>query len=220
MPVAGKDWLPLNLRLSEVIMLEWNIQSRAHTCHRTGHAFTQGERYHTVLIEGRQGFERLDLSAAAWREHGTEISTKPGFVSHWVGTYQAPAAAPPEAIRRDDAESLLRALLARGDARHAGAVYILAVMLERKRLLKVKAQTRESGRRITLYEQPKTGDVFAVADPELQLSQLEAVQRDVASLLEHGLPALEVEAAAPPLSGAPEEEPFNAPSELTTLAPA
>jgi hypothetical protein len=219
MPVAGKDWLPLNLRLSEVIMLEWNIQSRAHTCHRTGHAFTQGERYHTVLIEGRQGFERLDLSAAAWREHGTEISTKPGFVSHWVGTYQAPAAAPPEAIRRDDAESLLRALLARGDARHAGAVYILAVMLERKRLLKVKAQTRESGRRITLYEQPKTGDVFAVADPELQLSQLEAVQRDVASLLEHGLPALEVE-AAPPLPGAPEEEPFNAPSELTTLAPA
>ncbi len=101
-----------------------------------------------------------------------------------------------------------------------GAVYILAVMLERKRLLKVKAQTRESGRRITLYEQPKTGDVFAVADPELQLSQLESVQRDVASLLEHGLPALEVEAAAPPLPGAPEEEPFNAPSELTTLAPA
>lgn len=218
MPVAGKEWVALNPRPSDVIMLEWNIQSRAHTCHQTGHSFTQGERYHTVLIEGRQGFERLDLSAAAWREHGAEISARPGFVSHWVGTYQPPAAAPPEAIRRDDAESLLRALLARGDATHAGAVYILAVMLERKRLLKVKAQTRESGRRITLYEQPKTGDVFAVADPELQLTQLEAVQRDVASLLEHGLPALELEVAAPP--AAPEEEPFNAPSELTTLAPA
>jgi hypothetical protein len=197
-------------------MLEWNIQSRAHTCHQSGHAFTEGERYHTVLIEGRNGFERLDFSAAAWKAHGVEISARKGFVSHWMGTYQPPAAAPAEAIGRADAESLLRALVARGDARHAGAIYILAVMLERKRLLKVKAQTREGGRRITLYEQPKTGDLFAVADPDLQLSQLEEVQRDVGALLEHGLPPEEVPVAVVE----PQEEPFNAPSELPTLAPA
>lgn len=197
-------------------MLEWNIQSRAHACHQTGHTFTDGERYHTVLIEGRHGYERLDFSAAAWKSHSAEIMGKPGFVSHWVGTYHSPAAAPPEAIRKDDAESLLRGLLARGDERHAGAAYILAVMLERKRLLKVKAQTREGGRRTTHYEHPKSGDLFTVRDPELQLSQLEEVQRDVAHLLEHGLPA-EPEVAG---VGVPTEEPFNAPSEMTTLAPA
>ena len=32
----------------------------------------------------------------------------------------------------------------------------------------------------------KVGDVFTVTDPNLQLSQLEQVQRDVAALLEHG----------------------------------
>lgn len=197
-------------------MLEWNIQSRAHTCHQSGHAFTEGERYHTVLIEGRNGFERLDFSAASWKAHGAEISARKGFVSHWMGTYQPPAAAPPEAIGRADAESLLRALVARGDVRHAGAIYILAVMLERKRLLKVKAQTCEGGRRITVYEQPKTGDLFTVADPDLQLSQLEEVQRDVGALLEHGLPPEEVPVAVME----PQEEPFNAPSELPTLAPA
>jgi hypothetical protein len=61
-------------------------------------------------------------------------------------------------------------------------------MLERKRLLKVKDQLRQQGRRLFVYEQPRTGDVFTVLDPELGLDQLDEVQRDVADLLEHGLP--------------------------------
>lgn len=195
-------------------MLEWNIQSRGHVCHLTGHGFTEGQRFHTVLLSGREGLERLDFSEGAWKEHGAEVMARPGIISHWLGTYHAPPATPPEAIRRDDAESLLRELLNRRDPRHTGAVYILAVMLERKRLLKVKGQSRENGLRVTLYEHPKTGDIFPVTDPGLQLSQLEEVQRDVASLLEHGLPPVEG------LPGVPEEEPFNAPSEISTLAPA
>jgi hypothetical protein len=55
---------------------------------------------------------------------------------------------------------------------------------------------------VFIYEQPGTGDVFTIADPDLRLDQLEAVQRDVAGLLEHGLnpptPAGPVEAVAAP----------------------
>jgi hypothetical protein len=40
---------------------------------------------------------------------------------------------------------------------------------------------------VFIYEQPRTGDIFTIADPDLRLDQLEAVQRDVAALLEHGL---------------------------------
>ena len=61
-------------------------------------------------------------------------------------------------------------------------------MLERKRLLKVKEQIRSEGKRIFVYEHPKNGDVFTIPDPDLQLNQLDDVQRDVADLLEHGLP--------------------------------
>jgi hypothetical protein len=60
-------------------------------------------------------------------------------------------------------------------------------MLERKRVLKVKEQIVSDGKRVFIYEQPGTGDVFTIADPDLRLDQLEAVQRDVAALLEHGL---------------------------------
>ena len=93
----------------------------------------------------------------------------------------------PEAIRKDTAESLLRKLIELNDPKYIPAGYILAVMLERKRLLKVKEQVVRDGHRVFIYEQPGTGDIFTIVDPALQLNQLEQVQRDVADLLEHGL---------------------------------
>jgi hypothetical protein len=87
----------------------------------------------------------------------------------------------------------LRKLIEQNDPRYAPAAYILAVMLERKRILKVKEQITRDGQRVFVYEQPKTGDIFTIADPDLHLNQLEAVQRDVAMLLEQGLnPAVPV----------------------------
>jgi hypothetical protein len=204
-------------------MFEWNIQSRAHACHATGRPFTRGESFHTALLQAREGLERLDLSAPAWREQSAEILSRPGFVSHWVTTYEPPPATPPEAIRRDDAEALLRALLARREPRHEGAAFVLAAMLERKRLVRVKGHARDDGRRVTLYEHPRSGDVLAVVDPGLKLADLESVQRDVATLLEQGLPDAAPqpgEAAHLSAEPAPMEEPFNPPSEIPTLAPA
>ncbi len=72
-------------------------------------------------------------------------------------------------------------------------------MLERKRVLKVKEQVVSDGKRVFIYEQPRTGDVFTIADPNLRLDQLEAVQRDVAALLEHGLnPPVQTEKSLQP----------------------
>lgn len=57
-------------------------------------------------------------------------------------------------------------------------------MLERKRVLKqVKTESRDGGRRVLIYEQPSTGDVFVVPDPQLRLGELETVQNEVAKLL-------------------------------------
>src|SRR5437868_7392336 len=61
-------------------------------------------------------------------------------------------------------------------------------MLERKRVLKVKAQLQRDGQRVFVYEHSKTGDLFNIPDPNLQLDQLEAVQHKVLHLLQHGLP--------------------------------
>lgn len=203
-------------------MIEWNIQSRGHVCAITGRSFADQESYYTVLLEQRHGFERMDLCAEAWKAEGEGVLARPNLVSHWRGTYEAPPAVAPEAIAKDDAESLLRKMLERGDPRFGSACYILAVMLERKRILKVKTQAREGGRRIFVYEHGRSGDLFTIRDPDLQLDQLEDVQRQVADLLEHGLDGAPTDTAAGSDAAVaePTEEPFNAPSELLSLAPA
>ena len=99
-------------------------------------------------------------------------------------------------LPEDVPDDVLRKLIEVNDPKHAPASYILAVMLERKRVLKVKEQIKTEGKRIFVYEQPKTGDVFTIPDPNLQLNQLDEVQRDVAQLLEHGLSG-ETPSAAP-----------------------
>jgi hypothetical protein len=187
-------------------MNEWNIQSRAHVCQACEKHFADKQPYHTMLIDLRHEIQRRDLCEPCWKkEHGEGASDRKGFISHWQGVYELPPPAAPEPIQKENAESLLRKIMESNDAKYAAASYILAVMLERKRLLKVKEQVKRDGQRIFIYEQPATGDVFTIPDPNLQLNQLEAVQRDVAALLEHGLNAASAgeDAVAPPGTEAP-----------------
>ncbi len=181
-------------------MNEWNIQSRAHVCEACGQPFADKQVYHTLLFDEPPGLRRSDICEAC-RQSAGDARRRTGFISHWQGLYEAP---PPlvDPIQKDTAETLLRKLIEQNDPRYAPAGYILAVMLERKRVLKVKEQIVTDGRRVFIYEQPGTGDVFTIADPNLHLDQLEAVQRDVAALLEHGLnpraPAAPAETAVAP----------------------
>lgn len=171
-------------------MLEWNLQPRAHACQDCGRAFKKGESLHTLLFDERQAYRRLDVCEGCWQaQHAQGDNHRRGFVSHWVSQYEPPPPEPPEPIARENAESLLRKLVARHAPAFTGSVFVLAVMLERKRVLKAKAQTREGGRRVLIYEHARTGEVFPILDPELRLDQLDAVQQEVAQLLEHGLPA-------------------------------
>ncbi len=195
-------------------MTDWNLQSRGRACTGCGTAFADGETYHTLLFDEKAEFRRSDVCQACWeRQFSQGARERKGFISYWQGVYEAPPARPSDPIQRDTAESLLRKLIELGDPRYAPAGYILAVMLERKRLLKVKEQQVRDGRRVFLYEQPRTGDLFTIVDPGLQLNQLEAVQHDVAALLEHGLnpPAPAPAPVSPPPGSEDPASPATAP---------
>lgn len=188
-------------------MNEWNIQARSRGCQACGRVFSDRESYHTLLFEQRSGLERVDVCGACWDEqHRHGAKEKKGFISHWQGTFSVPPPPPPEAIRKDSAEALLRRLVERRDPAWQPATFILAVMLERKKVLKTRETLRAGGRRTFVYEIPKTGEVFTVVDPGLQLNQLEQVQHDVARLLEQGLP--DEPAAEAVTDSGPSEEPF------------
>src|SRR5438067_10435951 len=49
----------------------------------------------------------------------------------------------------------------------------------------VKTESYDGGRRVLIYEQGTTGDVFVVPDPQLRLDELETVQNEVVQLLQN-----------------------------------
>lgn len=193
-------------------MDEWKIQSRARACCGCGQPFADGQTYHTLLFDDKPRFRRRDICDSCWRkEESAGIREAPGFVSRWQGVYMTPPHQPDQKYK-ETAESLLRKLIELGDTRYQPASYILAVMLERKRILKVRDQFVRDGRRIFLYEHSKSGDLFTITDPDLRLDQLDQVQREVADLLEHGLPQIQVQQQ--PVQNEPGSDPRPSASDL------
>jgi hypothetical protein len=209
-------------------MTDWNIQSRAHACGACSRAFHDQEHYHTLLFDEKATFRRLDVCQACWqRQFSDGARDRKGFISYWTGVYEAPPP-PAEPIQKETAESLLRKIIELNDPQYVPAAYILAAMLERKRFLKIKEELVRDGQRVFLYEQSRTGDLFTIVDPKLQLNQLDAVQHEVAALLEHGFnppAASQAEACAEPVEvplantdepGRSAELPAQAPTAATT----
>jgi hypothetical protein len=169
--------------------MEWNIQSRAHECQSCKKKFTDKEPFHTLLFDQKSGYERFDVCQNCWETQFSQGAIdRKGFVSYWQSVYAVPPPAPVEPIQKETAETLLRKLAEQAEPKFVPALYILAAMLERKRILKVKAQLSREGHRVFVYEHARTGDLFQVEDPDLQLDQLESVQHEVLHLLQHGFP--------------------------------
>jgi hypothetical protein len=158
---------------------EWAIKHRADSCAVTQRPFVPGEYFYTLLYHGADGYRREDLSEDAWQNRNENIRP----FSFWKSRYEPLPTKPAEPVPRESAEQLFRRLMA-SDSPPANACYVLAAMLERKRVLKqVKTESRTDGTRVLIYEQGSTGDVFIVPDPQLRLDELGNVQNEVAELL-------------------------------------
>ena len=159
---------------------EWEIKGRSHACTATGRAFADGEYFYTLLFHDRGGFHREDLCEEAWQQRDTTLLPH----SFWRSKFEVPPPAAPEALGKQNAETLLRHYLSEPGEEHANIRFILALMLERKRVLKPVEVKEEEGKRLHLYLHAKTGELFVIPDPQLHLDQIEAVQREVVGLLE------------------------------------
>lgn len=159
---------------------EWSIQGRGHHCAATSREFVDGEFFYTLLYEERDGYRREDLSEEAYHARPADA---PAPYSFWRAKYEAPPVNP-EPIAKQSAEDLLRKYMEEEGPEHGNARYILALMLERKRMLKEReVKTEANGSLTRIYEHSKTGEVFVIPDPGLRLDQLEEVQAQLAEVL-------------------------------------
>lgn len=192
----------------------WNIRSRSHACHHTGIPFTEGETFYTALFDDPQSEEliRRDFSLSSWDE--ARAAATP--FSFWKSVYEAPISnAKPDVVEKETAETLLRRLIEEDQPGTENTRYILAVMLERKKQLRQTATRETDDATFLIYEQPKSGEVYIIRDPELKLDQVEAVQREV-SLMLTPRPETPAEPTAEPTAASPTTEAAESTGETAT----
>ncbi len=158
---------------------DWDIKERSACCLECEKQFVDKEIICSKLTFGEEGYTRVDLCEPCW-----DKKEQVDALSVWRGTFKAPPPPAEEALKKETAESLLRQLIEQEDPANGNTIYILAVMLERRRVFAEKdVQVRDDGVKIRVYEHKKTGEVFLIPDPELKLAEIEHVQEEVVVML-------------------------------------
>lgn len=164
---------------------DWDIKSRSTVCTACAIAFNDSQIYISALSSGVAGYERGDFCETCWQTKEAELSP----FSSWQGVYRKPPAGLVDPLKKETAETLLRKLMEDEDPLNEGVIYILAVMLERKKMLIEKDVTVDDlGTVHRVYEHRQTGETFFILDPQFKLDQLEGVQNRVIEMLGIPLP--------------------------------
>jgi len=155
---------------------DWEIRKRSEVCTQTNRPFHEGEFFFTAIFREGDGFRREDVSEEAWSARTDGDAP----FSFWRSKFEMPPPPPPEPLAKQDAEGILRKLIEENSEATKNARYILALMLERKRILK---PMESSDPDVLVYERAQTGETFLIPNPRLSLAQVPDVQKEVTALL-------------------------------------
>jgi hypothetical protein len=164
----------------------WHIRSRSRDCAATGAAFTDGQSIMTALVPDPEssGYLRKDFTIEAWAAR-TAVDEAP--FSFWKAVFHATVTEEkPGMMEKESIEGLLKRLVEEDEDHTENVRYILAVMLERQRLLRETDTQRMPNGILRVYEHRKNGDVYIIRDPDIPLSKVDKVQADIILLLENG----------------------------------
>jgi hypothetical protein len=163
----------------------WHVRSRSRECAATGRVFADGETIITALYPDPEssGYLRRDYALDAWNELPADAETAFSF---WKTTFSAPTGNEREnPVEKLSAEELLQRLVVEDEDHTENTRYILAVMLERQKLLRETDSQRTPNGILRVYEHRKTGEVYLIRDPDIPLDQVESFQNEVIVLLEN-----------------------------------
>ncbi len=155
----------------------WHVKKCAKACDGCEVEFLHKQELYSRLFFDEGEYRRQDFCGKCWNKEDPGLST-------WKTVFIIPPPPAEEAVKKENAESLLRKLLAKENEEDLNAIFILMVMLERKKIFVERdIQKAEDGRKLRIYEHKKTGESFVIIDPELKLGELEHVQEEVVVLL-------------------------------------
>ncbi len=169
------------------MLVEWDIQKGSESCASCRAPFLDRQPYQCLLKLDAETPLREDYCMQCWslKVAGGPPQTKDDAV--WAARYRVAVEVPKEeALPRDHAEIVFRKLLATQQPGSKNILFVLAVMLERKRILKQQKVLRE-GKKLLVYTHALTQESIVIEDPQIRLTEWGTVQQEVKRALEDEL---------------------------------
>ncbi len=165
---------------------DWNIAKSNHTCKLCDSKFKEGDQYFSVLFEteseANSGFDRHDYCPGCFEQHSPEHA-----FSFWKSCVPE---GEDEANRKPvlDLESVMaffRRLSGEKDQQKLSFRFVLALMLTRKKVLKLdgSGKSSETGEEVLIFKEPKGGDVHEVVQPPMNDDEIGSVSEELGKLL-------------------------------------
>lgn len=157
----------------------WRIARSSRNCAATGAAIPTGEPFYSALVDKDDSFERVDYSAIAWPEVDKE-----SFFSYWKnkGGAETEDKAPP--VDYDRLLSFFDSLEGATEAPRRLLRYVLALVLARRRRLRLDDMGRTGdGDRLVVFDR-RSGKTLEIVSPEATREELEKAQEKLNQLFE------------------------------------
>ncbi len=127
---------------------DWEVGKGQRSCSVTGKFFEDGEHYHSALLETKDGFVRHDYSEDAWEK----LEDKNQFFSFWKTKVQAANEKSKKLVIDLDAFYAFFCNLAKSeDESKILFRYLVALLLVRKRVLRLDKIEHPEGKQETLF---------------------------------------------------------------------
>jgi hypothetical protein len=154
-------------------MLDYQIQPNTRRCSASGRELRPGERYFSMLLDEDGKFVRRDYSAEAWQ------GPPAGAFSFWVGRIPTGDAKKRPPIDDDLLLDCFTRLEGDAEPRRVHFRFVLALLLMRRKRLKLDGSATEAGQEVLLMRCTRSGATHHVVNPQLTDEQIAEVQEEV-----------------------------------------
>lgn len=158
----------------------WRIARSTRTCALTGATIEAETPFYSALVEQDDMFARQDYSTEAWP--GVD---KSGFFSYWKNKGMTDSPEKKQPIDYDRLLAFFDSLESASEPSKCLLRYVLALILVRRRLLRLDDMSRvEDGDRIVVFDRRNGGRTMEIITPEAGREELERTQEKLNQLFD------------------------------------
>lgn len=158
-------------------MADYQISAITRRCYATGKELEVGEKVYSVLVDEDGKFVRNDYSEAGWQ------GPPPGAFSFWVSKIASPNSTRKAIVDGDMLLECFQRLDGQEEPSRIRFRYVLALLLMRKKQLRLEDMHQEAGQEILRMKCVRTGADYLVVNPGLSEEEMIAVQDEVFQVL-------------------------------------